>query len=417
MTLTGVEPLDDEEKNYYESQTADYIRLYYDPDTTSTTTERTRTLFLRNLEITENVYDVEVFINVTSIDPPFMTDEMLDGDNDARKLQTNDEATLTIIYDQTMKYRYSGDDASASETEAKNLIQEPFSTLSKRNAYIDFLQDSSGISASNGFSGLTKVGPPELYVEPTKVGFVAIICGAAGGVVFIILVVIFICWRRRKANEKDRRDLRDYDPSRRRNVGNEGRALPVIGDEQSTLAEPTQEGVFGTQQSIIGRYGHPGSVATTDDPDYAYNHHGGYGEQSIVSNTDGTLGDATRQSTKYSAGDSILGPGGGQSIFTSDDQSFEAFRNRGTGGRKEESIEIYAPAGKLGVVIDTPDTGAPVLHNIKDTCPIADKLRVGDKLIAVDDEDVRSMTAVKVSKLISQKSANPTRKFTIMRYV
>ena len=226
MTLTGVEPLDDEEKNYYESQTADYIRLYYDPDTTSTTTERTR-MFLRNLEITENVYDVEVFINVTSIDPPFMTDEMLDGDNDARKLQTNDEATLTIIYDQTMKYRYSGDDASASETEAKNLIQEPFSTLSKRNAYIDFLQDSSGISASNGFSGLTKVGPPELYVEPTKVGFVAIICGAAGGVVFIILVVIFICWRRRKANEKDRRDLRDYDPSRRRNVGNEGRALPV----------------------------------------------------------------------------------------------------------------------------------------------------------------------------------------------
>jgi hypothetical protein len=40
---------------------------------------------------------------------------------------------------------------------------------------------------------------------------------------------------------------------------------------------------------------------------------------------------------------------------------------------------------------------------------------VGDKLVAVDDEDVRTMTAVKVSKLISRKSANPSRKLTIVR--
>ena len=182
--------------------------------------------------------------------------------------------------------------------------------------------------------------------------------------------------------------------------------------DQSTLVEPNHNGYFSTD-SVQGGRG-PGSMAT-DDPDYNHNLHYGYGDQTVVSNTDGTMGDATMQSSRFSTGGSLLGAGaGGQSLF--DEQSFEAYRNRGS-GRREEVIEIYAPAGKLGVVIDTPDSGAPVLHRIKDTCPIADKLRIGDKLIAVDDEDVRSMTAVKVSKLISQKSANPTRKFTIMRSI
>jgi len=84
---------------------------------------------------------------------------------------------------------------------------------------------------------------------------------------------------------------------------------------------------------------------------------------------------------------------------------------------REEVIHIFAPPGKLGVVIDTPDDGAPVVHAVKDSSVIADKITVGDKLVAVDDEDVRSMTAIKVSKLISRKSANPSRKLTVIRTV
>mmetsp|Transcript_43380 Transcript_43380/g.77958 ORF Transcript_43380/g.77958 Transcript_43380/m.77958 type:complete len:531 (+) Transcript_43380:229-1821(+) len=82
----------------------------------------------------------------------------------------------------------------------------------------------------------------------------------------------------------------------------------------------------------------------------------------------------------------------------------------------EELLTIYAPAGKLGVVIDSPDNGAPMIHDVKDTSPIADKVQVGDRLVAVDDEDARTMTAIKVSKLISRKSSN-SRKLTIIRCV
>ena len=63
------------------------------------------------------------------------------------------------------------------------------------------------------------------------------------------------------------------------------------------------------------------------------------------------------------------------------------------------------------------DDGALVVHAVKDSSPIAEKVQVGDKLVAVDDDDVRAMTAIKVSKLISRKSNNPSRKLTIIRHV
>jgi C-terminal processing protease CtpA/Prc len=97
-----------------------------------------------------------------------------------------------------------------------------------------------------------------------------------------------------------------------------------------------------------------------------------------------------------------------------DNASYDAQYNQPR-GTKDEIIHIFAPPGKLGVVIDTPDDGAPVVHAVKDTSVIADRIIVGDKLVAVDDEDVRSMTAIKVSKMISRKGANPSRKLTIIR--
>ncbi len=67
------------------------------------------------------------------------------------------------------------------------------------------------------------------------------------------------------------------------------------------------------------------------------------------------------------------------------------------------------------MIIDTPDDGAPMIHAIKEDSPVADKVWVGNKLVAVDDKDVRAMTAAKVSNLISTKMNNPSRKFTIIR--
>jgi hypothetical protein len=78
-------------------------------------------------------------------------------------------------------------------------------------------------------------------------------------------------------------------------------------------------------------------------------------------------------------------------------------------------LDMYAPAGKLGVIIDTPNDGALMIHAFKEDSPVADKIQVGNKFVAVDDKDVRAMMAAKVSKLISMKMNNPLMKFTIIR--
>lgn len=151
------------------------------------------------------------------------------------------------------------------------------------------------------------------------------------------------------------------------------------------------------------------SVATVDyDYSKAY---GGAGDTS-VSSAGGTFGSNTQNQFALDPANAAA-TGAALGAMPTDDSFDPGFRD--ANNVKEEIIHIFAPPGKLGVVIDTPDDGAPVVHAVKDSSVIADKITVGDKLVAVDDEDVRSMTAIKVSKLISRKSANPSRKLTVIR--
>jgi len=56
-----------------------------------------------------------------------------------------------------------------------------------------------------------------------------------------------------------------------------------------------------------------------------------------------------------------------------------------------------------------------VQHAIKYNSPLQGKLLVGDKLLAIDDDDVKYLSAIDVSKIISRKSNNLQRKFTVLR--
>ena len=99
----------------------------------------------------------------------------------------------------------------------------------------------------------------------------------------------------------------------------------------------------------------------------------------------------------------------GENLFA-DDASFEQ-----QFAEPEERFDVVAPAGKLGMVIDTPAGSTPVVHAIKDTSVLASQVRVGDRLLSVDDEDCTGMTAMQVSKLISLKSEKPARVLTFSR--
>lgn len=139
----------------------------------------------------------------------------------------------------------------------------------------------------------------------------------------------------------------------------------------------------------------PYSIATVD---FDYSKAFGGGQEASVSSAGGTLGSGTRAAPgRFSSfASSILSPGQQQQP-------------------RDETLVIFAPAGKLGVVIDTPDSGYPVVYNVKSQSVLIGQLRVGDKLVSIDDEDVTGLSAVMISKIISRKSNNPTRKLTVLR--
>lgn len=400
-------------------------------------------------ELQSMVFDATVVVDVIETDPPYVPA----GRVRARARRNLMEADISagsegspvqITYDQQMSYRNNtmdlndgnGADIQVMDEETiANLIQEPFNTFTRRDKYISYLKDADGPEdVIPIFANLKTVGPPELQ-EHEKGGkgiskTVIIAASAGGGALLIVAGILFICWRRKRSGlgKDGRMDANVYNATANRprpsNGVPNGVNSSVLNDDGSTLVDPPAAGGVFNPDGSLKDYGHTPSIGTMD-----YDYMNANAAASIVSSAGGTLGSRTMQSTKFSGHSQMMGISGmgmsgmiganGQesSIFDpNDEQSFEQHMySTRQGQHREEIIEVYAPAGKLGVVIDTPNSGAPVVYNIKDTCPIADKLRVGDKLIAVDNEDVRSMTAPKVSKLISQKSRNRTRKFTVMR--
>lgn len=162
------------------------------------------------------------------------------------------------------------------------------------------------------------------------------------------------------------------------------------------------------------------------DSDYNQLHSGNFS----LSDAGGTLGSQSQCLTNFSnAAGWIANPATGmvgdsnieRRMYTdyyanSDHRSSSSKAAIKPSSNKEVMVELYAPAGILGLVIDAPASStSPVVHAIKETCPIKTQVYVGDKLVAVDEVDVRGMSAVEVSRLISRKSGQEMRKLTIIR--
>ncbi|KAL7533876.1 hypothetical protein ACHAXR_005503 [Thalassiosira sp. AJA248-18] len=79
-------------------------------------------------------------------------------------------------------------------------------------------------------------------------------------------------------------------------------------------------------------------------------------------------------------------------------------------------IHIFAPPGKLDVAIENPTKGelAEFIEVRKDS-PLAGEVQVGDKIIAVDDDDVQQVSALVIYELLFHKRTNAQRKITILR--
>jgi len=307
---------------------------------------------------------------------------------------------FVITYNQVVSY-----DSTASDITENYLAKSAFEFPKQRNDYVQSLQNSGDPVLDTATDAtaptyandnvptsvpavISNTQAPTSAEKDPPLSLAAIIGIACGGGALLIIIILFFIYCNKKGS-KENPNIDSNPPPR---------SVSLKEDEVSTLAGPsvTGGGALGDR-----------SVGTVD---YDYSKAYGNGDTS-VSSAGGTFGSNTQNISlpaNAAATGAALGP-------YDDDGSYEAhFRNPGN-NVKEEILHIFAPPGKLGVVIDTPDDGAPVVHAVKDSSVVVDKVQVGDKLVAVDDEDVRTLTAIKVSKLISRKSANPSRKLTILR--
>ena len=385
VTLYGISAI--ESTNEWELTTADFYNFVY------------------NDVQPGGMTDVDVKLEITNVEDWKVERRRRRG---RRGLQNNNEVAIVISYNQKTFYRSANPNYKPNE----DLVLLPLSSSSFRAKYVDRLKEL------NGYEDLTEVSeissssnkpPPPSPSSNDGLGTGAIVGISIGVVVLVFAMIIagITQYNKKHYTDKPLPNTVEYNP----NTQNTGR-----GDESLSVSVPT-----GPSSGVNSfSYNDQQTVQTTD---YDYNAaYGGAGADFSVSNAEGTLGSRTRQTGADSvsflgaSGTSAIGGGlvpgsGGNTVFSEDptfDQVYDDVR--------EILIDVYAPAGKLGVVIDTPNDGAPVIHAVKETSPIVDKVFVGDKLVAVDDEDVRAMTAMKVSKLISRKGNQASRKLTIIRH-
>jgi len=354
------------ERKFKETAKA-YIEDYYNNGITNSN---------RFLQVKEDVFDMNVFIVVTD-----------------REVIKDDSVTVT--YTHQMKY------SETKKVDPLNVAKAPFSTATDREAFKELLKESD----PTGFSMLQSVLAVNQEIPEDDDGFwtttmIIIIAASAGGALLLLGTGYCLCCKNSGDGAGAYSSQSNASGNLPSNVAGGGR------DDVSTLADQNKSGMRNAGE--VSGYGDQ-SVATVDyDYSKAY---GGGGEASVVSSAGGTFGSNTKGESIGAAalGAGAAAGGGGYS----DDESFDAqYQNQNV---TVEELTFEAPAGKLGVVIDTPDDGAPIVFGIKDSSVIAHMLQVGDKLIRVDETDVTSMTAIKVSKLISRKSANPVRRLTVIR--
>jgi PDZ domain-containing secreted protein len=106
---------------------------------------------------------------------------------------------------------------------------------------------------------------------------------------------------------------------------------------------------------------------------------------------------------------------GGMPVYYDDDDkessvaASSAVQSSSTG----VAYDVFAPAGGIGIVVDTTDKGC-IVHSLKKSSPMQGLINPGDLIIALDDFDVRKMNAASLTKLMAKKSQQPERKFTLV---
>lgn len=322
--------------------------------------------------------------------------------------------------------------AAEEDDDVPGWIQQSFGSEQDRALYISELQSAAN---SNAFDSVRNVKVVVAGTEPisddepidqnsdNSSGFFSnenlwYIIGAVGGTLSLVVIISMLYLIHRKKQNMDGANGKqnmtaltniknqlsyDSDTSQTNKLQYTAEIdVDLQNDDVSTLGDPTYYGGAPDQPT----------VASGQLPDAA-----NYFAATAFNNGSGTvhaqrqrfLSDETDEDNLLVFSESNLSKQNDDIVTHTviDDNGFTSQRNndkpvRDGGYGSKFAVEV--PPGKLGMIIDTPDNGPPIVHTIKPESILVATVQAGDYLLSVDDENVSHMTAVQVSKLISIKS-------------
>jgi len=72
---------------------------------------------------------------------------------------------------------------------------------------------------------------------------------------------------------------------------------------------------------------------------------------------------------------------------------------------KRSKKSVTAPAGKLGIILaNKTDSKGTVVSGVRTTSVLANKITPGDRIIAIDGEDVNTMTVSEITAIMARKN-------------
>jgi PDZ domain len=391
----------------------------------------------------ENDFNVVVYsITISNIeqelvDPATATNLGFTNGTSGRLLVEN--FALQVFFDLAMSYTPQSNDSTPPALSV--IFHSAFDTEQERSNYLIKLVPNDEIFApvrlievlvDGEVTAAPVAAPTEDKTQTSENGgaSIGLFVALAGGVSLIAVAVIGMIFyhRRKHAGGGSKKEVKtngetpsDNDDEEDEYGGGPLNASPQQRWTNEIVVDPSVDDVSTLGGSVLlgGLHLDHGGGGNTgeDEPtasvnlDYDFNRNQYRSDMEDRSRTVAT--DGTGRFTHFSK----LGMNG-EGIFNDmDDQSFEKLyadiEDDDDGGAAQrlssdiasrvKPFEVRAPPGKLGMVVDTPNGGVPVVRAIKPDSVLSGSIQVGDRLISVDHRDVTNMNALEVSSLISLK--------------
>jgi hypothetical protein len=348
------------------------------------TTEAHIRSVLRELNYEQEVLELIVATDV-SVQTVLDADSAAGGGSERRLRRLEDSTPLKILqveFSVRVTFR-----SAKTDYNVVNMVGEAFNSQAERNRYVQRLQQTnpafSSVSSVFVLVDGKEPAPTETPApEEDDDLMLFIIAGAGGGAALVTLGLCFLyCNRSKGATTAPKKDAHTTSGSDSSPAGLAADIL-VAGnnDDISTLGDPVITTMM-TRHNAGPSDEHTASVH--NDYDYSREYRLAHGIASDVGSQD----------RNESVGNSA-------SIFSSEHSLEHLFDFE-----SNHRFEVVVPPGKLGIVMDnSPSSGTPMVYAVKPNSVLSLDVRIGDRLISVDDEDVTIMSAIQVSKLISLKN-------------